>query len=104
MENKREILEEAVEKEAKELSRINALRNEQQGKLTEAKNKLAEHIAKFKIGSFVINERGVKARIIKIRLSGYSLDRCDYRGIRIKKDGSDGAEIELHSWNKWSAV
>jgi hypothetical protein len=91
MENNIEALREEVKKKTNEV-------NKAFDKLHEAEEALALAVCPFKIGQVIINNNGRKARVRRIT-RGYP--EFKIYGANIKKDGSDGAEVELPWYQDW---
>lgn len=63
---------------------------------------IANKLCPYSVGAIMVNGRrpGKRARITAIKSDGWR----GYKliGVNIRKDGSDGAENELYSWDNWT--
>lgn len=76
---------------------------ERASKLRGEARSIIESEAIVQVGDMVVDRRGARARITKIRGdTAWGGHRFSFRGVRVLKNGTDGKEnIQLHSYQGW---
>lgn len=82
-----------------ELARQEAIRDNAEELVAMCIQAIADRVAEFKVGDLVVDRAGAIWQVTRIGLKpcGSAKDRVEYRGRRIKKDGSAGViESEIY--------
>lgn len=82
-----------------ELAQLEQQRDEIAERIRELRAKIAAEEATFKPGDIIEGTVRRVTRRIRVEKASLSMGEYEYRGVRILKDGSEGAPIRLYSWD-----